>query len=217
MQFCLKYMRIVCNGWRNEQRMLPFLRVGICQRARHPPRVPGAPWIRRPRLPRLPTAINRLRVPAPAMVARMATDGGAENPARDPASNPKVVMIRGLVNDDATGWSSLFFHIWISFFKIALSISISAVGDSRLFVTRLKKTPFVGVFSPRNYFSLTRRPYFGGFNYDLCVRFSMDTADSFGPLLLCRNIDTYNLSHRGCGVSAQTWLDGITCSLSTWP
>ncbi|THU54242.1 hypothetical protein C4D60_Mb10t22970 [Musa balbisiana] len=85
--------------------MLPFLRVGICQRARHPTRVPGPVWIRRPRLPRLPTAINRLRVPAPTMVARMATDGGVENPARDPASNPKVVMIRGLVNDDATdGW-----------------------------------------------------------------------------------------------------------------
>ncbi|URE42801.1 Thiopurine S-methyltransferase (TPMT) [Musa troglodytarum] len=85
--------------------MLHFLRVGICQRARHPPRAPGARWIQRPRLPRLPTAINRLRVPAPDMVARMATDGGVEDPARDPASNPKVVMIRGLVNDDATdGW-----------------------------------------------------------------------------------------------------------------
>ncbi|URE42797.1 Thiopurine S-methyltransferase (TPMT) [Musa troglodytarum] len=79
--------------------MLHFLRVGICQRARHPPRAPGARWIQRPRLPRLPTAINRLRVPAPDMVARMATDGGVEDPARDPASNPKVVMIRGLGYD----------------------------------------------------------------------------------------------------------------------
>ncbi|KAJ8477689.1 hypothetical protein OPV22_021416 [Ensete ventricosum] len=85
--------------------MLPFLRVGICQSARHPPRAPGARWIQRQILLRLPTAINRIRVPALAMAARMATDGGVEDPARDPASNPKVVMIRGLVNDDATdGW-----------------------------------------------------------------------------------------------------------------
>ncbi|RWV83663.1 hypothetical protein GW17_00054700 [Ensete ventricosum] len=104
--------------------MLPFLRVGICQSARHPPRAPGARWIQRQILLRLPTAINRIRVPALAMAARMATDGGVEDPARDPASNPKVVMIRGLVNDDATGWSSLFFLLWIFFCKIPLSVSI---------------------------------------------------------------------------------------------